>query len=115
MLGPGDRTRSDEGAGLRSGLDSVMRPPGFPITLDGLEGRWQYETLGDETVRLGPVTLTTRHVRHRGPTLGVRVEADGAALAYIPDHGPGARGPRRQSTTRWCRRACTTSSTASTC
>ena len=92
VLGPGDRTRSDEGAGLRSGLDSVMRPPGFPITLDGLEGRWQYETLGDETVRLGPVTLTTRHVRHRGPTLGVRVEADGAALAYIPDHGPGAEG-----------------------
>ena len=28
VLGPGDRTRSDEGAGLRSGLDSVMRPPG---------------------------------------------------------------------------------------
>ena len=38
------------------------------------------------------MTLTTRHVRHRGPTLGVRVEADGAALAYIPDHGPGAEG-----------------------
>ena len=92
VLGPGDRTRTDEGAGLRSGLDSVMRPPGFPITLDGLEGRWDYETLGDETVRLGRVTLTTRHVRHRGPTLGVRVEADGAALAYIPDHGPGAEG-----------------------
>ena len=92
VLGPGDRTRTDEGAGLRAGLDSVMRPPGFPITLDGLEGRWDYETLGDETVRLGRVTLTTRHVRHRGPTLGVQVEADGAALAYIPDHGPGAEG-----------------------
>jgi hypothetical protein len=28
-------------------------------------------------------------VSHRGPTLGYRIEADGAALCYIPDHEPG--------------------------
>ncbi len=96
VLGPGDTVASNtgrpDGGGLRAGLDSVLRPPGFPITLDGLEGRWRYETLGDETRHLGRITLTARHVRHRGPTLGFRVEVDGAAIAYIPDHGPGAEG-----------------------
>ncbi|HTN79405.1 MAG TPA: MBL fold metallo-hydrolase [Acidimicrobiales bacterium] len=91
VLGPGDHTR-DGVVSLRAALDSVLRPPGFPITLDGLEGRWRYQTLDDDTVQLGPITVMTRHVRHRGPTLGMRVEADGASLAYIPDHGPGAEG-----------------------
>lgn len=86
VLGPGGTD------GLRAGLDRVLRPPGFPITLDGLEGHWRFRTLDDSVVELGRIRLTSRRVRHRGPTLGFRIEADGGSLAYIPDHGPGAEG-----------------------
>lgn len=94
VIGPGGVTGPD--VGIRAGLDSVLRPPGFPITLDGLEGRWRYDTIRDETIHLGSIALTARHVRHRGPTLGFRIEGDGASVAYIPDHGPGAEGRGRE-------------------
>jgi ribonuclease BN (tRNA processing enzyme) len=81
--------------GLRRGIDSVMGPPGFPINSTELEGWWQFHDLGDETFELGSLTVTSRAVRHRGPTLGFRIEAEGTIVAYISDHGPGAekRGP----------------------
>ena len=81
--------------GLRRGIDSVMGPPGFPINSTELEGWWQFHDLNDDTFDLGSLTVTSRRVRHRGPTLGFRVEGFGGVLAYISDHGPGAekRGP----------------------
>jgi phosphoribosyl 1,2-cyclic phosphodiesterase len=39
--------------------------------------------------RLGSATIRAASVTHRGPTLGYRIEADGASLCYIPDHEPG--------------------------
>ncbi|HVE47942.1 MAG TPA: MBL fold metallo-hydrolase [Acidimicrobiales bacterium] len=79
-------------SGLRAGLDSVVCPPGFPITIDGLCGRWDLHDLGDETVDLGAFRVMARHLRHRGPTLGFRIEVGGHVLAYLSDHGPGAEG-----------------------
>jgi ribonuclease BN (tRNA processing enzyme) len=37
---------------------------------------------------VGPFTIRTAPMRHSVPTLGVRVEADGVALAYSADTGP---------------------------
>lgn len=42
---------------------------------------------GDE-LTLGPLRVMTAPMRHTVPTIGVRVEADGAALAYSADTGP---------------------------
>jgi ribonuclease BN (tRNA processing enzyme) len=83
--------------GLRRGIDSVMAPPGFPIKATELDGWWQFHDMGNETVEIGSLQVTARAVRHRGPTLGFRVEGFGATLAYISDHGPGAeqRGPEQ--------------------
>jgi phosphoribosyl 1,2-cyclic phosphodiesterase len=39
--------------------------------------------------RIGSALIRSASVSHRGPTLGYRIEADGAALCYIPDHEPG--------------------------
>jgi phosphoribosyl 1,2-cyclic phosphodiesterase len=42
---------------------------------------------------IGPARVRADSVTHRGPTLGYRIECDGASLCYIPDHEPGLGGP----------------------
>lgn len=42
---------------------------------------------GDD-LRVGPFRIATAPMRHSVPTVGVRVEADGATLAYSADTGP---------------------------
>jgi phosphoribosyl 1,2-cyclic phosphodiesterase len=78
--------------GLRRGIDSVMGPPGFPINSTELEGWWQFHDVTDDDFQLGSLKVMSRQIRHRGPTLGFRVEAFGSTLAYLSDHGPGAEG-----------------------
>jgi phosphoribosyl 1,2-cyclic phosphodiesterase len=39
--------------------------------------------------QIGPANIRADSVTHRGPTLGYRLECDGASLCYIPDHEPG--------------------------
>jgi ribonuclease BN (tRNA processing enzyme) len=41
-----------------------------------------------DTFRAGPLTVRTAPMRHPVPTLGMRFEADGQALAYSADTGP---------------------------
>jgi ribonuclease BN (tRNA processing enzyme) len=41
-----------------------------------------------EELRVGPFRVATAPMRHTVPTIGVRVEADGASLAYSADTGP---------------------------
>ena len=38
-------------------------------------------TIGSATVRAAKVT-------HQGPTVGYRIEEDGRAFVYLPDHEP---------------------------
>ncbi len=42
--------------------------------------------------RIGAFTVTATTVVHPGPTLGYRVAANGAAMAYVPDHEPALGG-----------------------
>jgi ribonuclease BN (tRNA processing enzyme) len=42
---------------------------------------------GDE-FRAGPLSVSTAAMRHPVPTLGMRIEANGSALAYSADTGP---------------------------
>lgn len=62
---------TDDSADMRlaQGFDVVVVEPG-----QGLE--------------VGPFTVTTAPMRHTVPTIGVRLEADGASVAYSADTGP---------------------------
>jgi ribonuclease BN (tRNA processing enzyme) len=67
-----------------------MSPPHFPIGPDGLLGSWRFRP-----ARPGPLGphVTVAPVAHKGGvTLGIRIEQDGAAVAYLPDHVPGDPG-----------------------
>jgi len=72
--------------GLCDALSSLVQPPFFPIPLALLPGQIRCHDTGDEDLAIGSAKVRARSVTHRGPTLGFRIEADGASVAYIPDH-----------------------------
>ena len=55
----------------------------------------------DEPWTIGGARLTAAQVVHRGPTVGYRIEADGAVLAYIPDHEPALGADLAEVTLDW--------------
>ncbi|HET7688819.1 MAG TPA: MBL fold metallo-hydrolase [Nocardioidaceae bacterium] len=70
-------------------LSKMMSPPHFPITPDGLKGSWTFNETPDEKFKVEGFTVTAAEVEHKGGrTLGYRVEDEGHAIAYIPDHAP---------------------------
>lgn len=70
-------------------LAGSMSPPHFPISPDGLRGQWVFEAMDPGRFRAGGCQITALEVPHKGGrTFGYRIEADGASIAYLPDHDP---------------------------
>jgi phosphoribosyl 1,2-cyclic phosphodiesterase len=70
-----------------------MSPPHFPITPDGLRGKWSFVGLETGEHEVEGFHVVAAEVPHKGGrTFGYRVEHGGRSLAYIPDHGPHGRG-----------------------
>ena len=67
-------------------LPTVVQPPFFPVQLKEFRGSVNLHEIGQDVLDGGWFKATGRAVDHPGPTLGYRVEADGATLAYLPDH-----------------------------
>jgi phosphoribosyl 1,2-cyclic phosphodiesterase len=81
VFGPGQ-----EGARLCDTLTMAVQPPFFPVEMSDFRGEVHFHDLGEEDFAIGAAKVRARAIRHLGPTLGFRVEADGRSLAYIPDH-----------------------------
>ena len=89
LLPAQDGATSDSYGSAAALLSRSMSPPHFPIGPDGLRGRWSFEALDPGTFRAGGCQVTALEVPHKGGrTYGYRVEADGTALVYLPDHHP---------------------------
>jgi len=74
------------GGSLHDLFDRVLHPPFFPINVEELKGSVHFnEALHDE-VEVGNAKVTVRKVPHVGTTLGFRIEADGASVAFVSDH-----------------------------
>lgn len=82
--------RQDDGS-LGEVFAGLMRPPYFPITPTQLNADMRFHDTGDDDFPVGQAKVRSRWVRHVGPTLGYRVDWNGASVAYISDHGPGCR------------------------
>jgi ribonuclease BN (tRNA processing enzyme) len=88
-LSPGD----DAAALLARG----MSPPHFPIGPDGLRGTWRFLAFGEGSIDVPGFHVTAAEVPHKGGrTMGFRIESDGRAFAYMPDHRPGAATPAQR-------------------
>jgi phosphoribosyl 1,2-cyclic phosphodiesterase len=88
LWGPASST-----APLGRQLTRYLSPPLFPVVLRDLP-RVNVIEVGRESFEIGPFRVRADFVCHPGATLGYRVEADGRALSYLPDHEP-ALGARR--------------------
>jgi phosphoribosyl 1,2-cyclic phosphodiesterase len=78
---------------LGTRLRRYLSPPLFPVPLGELPCRLHLHPVLHGQAVIGPFGVTMARVCHPGPTVGYRIEAGGAALAYLPDHEPalGAR------------------------
>jgi phosphoribosyl 1,2-cyclic phosphodiesterase len=78
---------------LRGRLTRYLSPPLFPVRLRDLPSRVELHNAPEEPTTIGGLRVTSATVIHPGPTIGYRIEEDGASLAYLPDHEP-ALGPK---------------------
>jgi phosphoribosyl 1,2-cyclic phosphodiesterase len=74
--------------GLGARLTKYLSPPLFPVHLRDLPCRLELHEVPCDKVEIGPFSITSSLVCHPGPTVGYRIENDGAVVAYLPDHEP---------------------------
>ena len=78
---------AQDGQSGRDLLARLMAPPVFPITPEGLKGRWSFHALAAGTREIQGFEVAAFEVAHKGGrTFGFRVSAGGRSFAYLPDH-----------------------------
>jgi ribonuclease BN (tRNA processing enzyme) len=82
IWGPASSTLS-----LDARLVRYLSPPLFPVHLRDLP-RVCCHDVPCSDFEIGPFQIRTSLVCHPNPTVGYRIEAEGASLAYLPDHEP---------------------------
>ncbi len=79
-------------AGLEQGLEEAlagqMQYSYFPVRLADLRSGLGFHEPGEATFSVGNIGVQTHFVNHTCPTLGYRLTAGGASVAYITDHEP---------------------------
>jgi ribonuclease BN (tRNA processing enzyme) len=86
---------------LKARLSRYLSPPLFPVRLTDLPCKLVLHDAPRGSFDLPGASVTADLVCHPGPTLGYRVEADGATLTYIPDHEPALGDTAFLSSTEW--------------
>jgi phosphoribosyl 1,2-cyclic phosphodiesterase len=79
---------SSEGS-LEDRIARYISAPLSPVEVRELPCHPSFREAEATQWQIGAATIRVASVSHRGPTLGYRIEADGASLCYIPDHEPG--------------------------
>jgi ribonuclease BN (tRNA processing enzyme) len=84
--GPGAGSRHQIPVYGPKGTDERMARAYGLTPPEGMDGEFDFRQLVDrEVIKIGPFTLTPYRVNHPVEAFGVRVEADGAVLAYTGD------------------------------
>ena len=79
-----------EGSGrsLREVLMGQMEFTYFPVEIGQLPATIDFRELGEGTHEIGGARIVAQYLHHPAMTLGYRIEADGAVVAYLCDHEP---------------------------
>ena len=83
---------------LQERIARSFSPPLFPIDLRDVPAELSFHDVPRQPWVIGGATLTAHFVVHPGPTVGYRVNAAEASLAYVPDHEPALTGIEGRST-----------------
>lgn len=74
------------GVDVRRIITTQMSPVYFPIPLDALAARVEFANVADVPWRSGAAEVSAMRMNHPSHTLGYRIDAGGAAVAYLPDN-----------------------------
>ena len=85
---------------LRSRLTRYLSAPLFPVHLRDLPAVSVHD-VPFGSVPVAGFSVTAALVCHPGPTVGYRIEADGATLAYLSDHEPALCTDGLRAGPRW--------------
>src|SRR3954454_6518398 len=88
-------------ASLEDRIARYISAPLAPIEVRELPCDLSFREAEPSEWTIGSATIRADSGSHRGPTLGCRIEADGAALTYIPDHEPGLGTPLADLAPEW--------------
>jgi phosphoribosyl 1,2-cyclic phosphodiesterase len=86
---------------LRARIRRSFSPPLFPIDLREIPAQLTFHDVPKEPWSVEGATLTSALVMHPGPTVGYRIEADRAVVAYLPDHEPALTGNFAERSRDW--------------
>ena len=86
---------------LRERLTRYLSPPLFPVRLRELPCRLGLHDVPLEGFDIGRFRVHAALVCHPGPTVGYRITADGATIAYLPDHEPALGLGRMPAASDW--------------
>ena len=95
------RKRTPVHGPLRTRLTRYLSPPLFPVRIRDLDARVVLHDAPEEPVSIGGFEVVAQHVIHPGPTVGYRISADGASVAYLPDHEPALGARQFPEEPRW--------------
>ena len=79
------------GQSLRETLTGQMEHSYFPVSPDQFNATVRYHDLLEGSLDVEDIKISTRYLNHPALTLGYRLEADGATVAYCCDHEPFSR------------------------
>jgi phosphoribosyl 1,2-cyclic phosphodiesterase len=96
IWGPSSPLRS-----LDARIARYLSPPLFPIQLGDIPAQLVFHDVPDEPWQIGGASIAAAPVTHPGPTVGYRIEENGASVAYIPDHEPALGADLVELTPDW--------------
>ena len=77
---------------LRERIARSFSPPLFPLDLRDIPAKVEFHDVPRRPWTIGDFSIAADLVLHPGPTVGYRIEANGASFAYLPDHEPALAG-----------------------
>ena len=77
--------QEEEGT-LAQAFDQFLRPPFFPVDVEGLNGDIRFHDVDRTDFEIDGAKVLARRVPHVGTTNGYRVQLGGATVAYLSDH-----------------------------
>jgi phosphoribosyl 1,2-cyclic phosphodiesterase len=77
---------------LRERIARSFSPPLFPLDLRDIPAKVEFHDVPRRPWTIGDFSVEADLVLHPGPTVGYRIEANGATFAYLPDHEPALAG-----------------------
>jgi phosphoribosyl 1,2-cyclic phosphodiesterase len=78
-----------DGRSVQEVLESLIRPPYFPVSLAAVPSKVNYDTVGPEPREIGDVTVNALSLNHPGGCFSFRLERGDRRIVYATDHEHG--------------------------